>query len=295
MIGLLRRLKNSALYSDSWNVAFRQKPAGTILEDTESPFTVIGNSMWGWAADPFLVEHEGQLYVFAEIYSYAHRRGSLGYCKIVGGKATKWKTVIKEPYHLSYPCIFKKDGRIYMMPESGEGKELAIYEAVQFPDRWEKRRVLRTDIELADTTPLGVGTLALTHHVDDPYHPRLLLIDLAGEKADQCLEGEPFRSRPAGYPFAYDGQSVRPAQFSHDCSMGYGKALIFCRWQLEAETGFREEEIRFLQPEELRFDRNMTLIGMHTYNASAGYEIVDVKTKRLNLIDLFTRFTSRFK
>ena len=30
-------------------------------------------------------------------------------------------------------------------------------------------------------------------------------------------------------------------------------------------------------------------------NASAGYDIVDVKIKRLNLIDLFTRFTSRFK
>lgn len=292
---MFARLKNSALYSDSWNVAFRQKPAGTILEDTESTFTIIGNPVWGWAADPFLVEHEGQLYVFAELYSYADRKGWLGYCKIHGNKATKWKTILKEPHHLSYPCIFKKDGRIYMMPESGEGKELAVYEAVQFPDRWEKRQILRSGIELADTTPLGVGTLALTHHVDDPYHPRLLLIDLTGEKPDFAVESEPFRSRPAGYPFACNGQNIRPVQFSDNCAEGYGRGLIFCRWQLDEKGGYQEKEIRFLKPEALRFDRKMMLIGMHTYNAAAGYEVVDIKTRRLNLIDRFSRLLNRLK
>lgn len=265
------------------------------MEDRESPFTIIGNPVWGWAADPFPVEHEGQTYIFAELYNYVQRRGWLGYCKVTGNKAGKWKVIIKEPYHLSYPCIFKKDGRIYMMPESGEGKELAIYEAVQFPDRWEKRRVLRSDVELADTTPLGVGTLALSHYVKDAYHPQLLLIDLAGEKPDRTVDRESFRSRPGGYPFVHQGQNIRPAQLSDDCGLGYGKGLIFCRWQVDGNLDYQEQELCMLQPHDLRFSRKMDLIGLHTYNAGAGYEVVDVKTKRMNPIDRFAVLLSRMK
>ena len=151
-----------------------------------------------------MVSREGKTYVFAELYDYILRRGVLGYCVIQNGKAGKWKPVIREAYHLSYPCLTEHEGKLYMMPESGAGAVLTVYEAVRFPDKWEKR-VLRKTVNFADTTPVPCAGrhLALTHRVDDPEDPRLMLIDLDGEREDREIAGrEALRSRPAGSFFA---------------------------------------------------------------------------------------------
>ena len=109
-------LKNTQLFAESWNVAFREAPAGAILEDTQTPFTVIPNNFRYWAADPFVIRFAGKTCVFAELYDYILRRGVLGYCEITGGKAGKWKPVIREDYHLSYPCLMEHGGKLYLMP-----------------------------------------------------------------------------------------------------------------------------------------------------------------------------------
>lgn len=290
-------LRNTQIYAESWNVAFRKKPVGEILRDTQTPFVVIKNPFRYWAADPFIVEREGQTYIFAELYDYILRRGVLGYCEVTGDKAGKWKPIINEPYHLSYPCITECDGKLYLMPESGAGEVLTVYEATQFPDKWETRRVLRNNVKFADTTPFPhpVSRLALTHSVEDPEKPQLLLIDLDGQCADIPVVGkEPLRSRPAGHVFEWMGEKLRPAQISLDTGAGYGKALVFCRCRLDAESRYCEEEIRELRPEDLTYDRPIYLDGMHTYNASEHYEVIDIKTRRFNMLNFVMRIAGKF-
>ena len=289
-------LKNTQLYAESWNVAFREKPAGAILEDTQTPFTVIPNNFRYWAADPFVARVEGETYIFAELYDYILCRGVIGYCRIHGGKPGRWKPVIREDYHLSYPCLMESGGKLYLMPESGEGEVLTVYEAVRFPDQWEKR-LLRRGVNFADTTPVPCSghDLALTHDVSDPENPRLTLIDLAGKLEDREIEGrEPLRSRPAGHCFEKDGKWFRPAQISRDTGAGYGKGLVFCQWNLGGDLCYRETEVRELYPEELRLDRPVLLDGMHTYNANDQYEVIDIKTRRFNLLNFAMRIVGKF-
>lgn len=289
-------LKKTPLYAESWNVAFREKPAGSILEDIETPFAVIRNNFRYWAADPFVVRFEGRTYIFAELYDYILRRGVLGCCDITGGKPGKWKPIIREPYHLSYPCVVEHQGKLYLMPESGEGEVLTVYEAVHFPDRWEKR-VLRSGVKFADTTPVPCPgrKLALTHRVDDPEQPRLTLIDLDGQLADNAVFGAvPLRSRPAGHFFEKEGQWLRPAQVSRDIGAGYGKGLVFCRCSLTKDLCYTETELREIRPEDLRYDREIFLDGMHTYNANDQYEVIDIKTRRFNILNFIMRIAGKF-
>lgn len=289
-------LRNTPIYAESWNVAFRHKPVGTILEDTQTPFTVIQNGFRYWAADPFIVEREGQTYIFAELYDYILRRGVLGYCTITEDKAGRWIPIIREPYHLSYPCITEIGGKLCLMPESGAGEVLTVYEATHFPDKWEKRKVLRSSVRFADTTPFphSGSRLALTHLVENPENPQLLLIDLDGQHADIPVIGKaPLRSRPAGHVFEWKGEKLRPAQVSQDTGAGYGKALAFCRCRLDAQLHYSEEEIREIRPEDLAYDRTVYLDGMHTYNANEHYEVIDIKTRRFNILNFIMRIAGK--
>ena len=288
-------LYQTPLYAESWNVAFRNKPQGTILNDNDTPFTVIKNSFRYWAADPFVIQLEGKTYIFAELYDYILRRGVLGYCEITSGKAGKWKPLIREDYHLSYPCLMEAGDKLYLIPESGEGKVLTVYESVCFPDRWEKR-ILRCSVEFADTTPLLCysNPLALTHDVSDPEHPRLTLIDLEGKLEDQPIEiRESLRTRPAGHFFEKDGTLFRPAQISLNTGNGYGKGLVFCKCLLDRELHYIETEIRECYPETLKYDRKIFLDGMHTYNANDQYEVIDIKTRRFNILNFIMRILGK--
>lgn len=50
--------ERTALFAESWNVAWRKKNRESILTDKITPFAIIKNSFRYWAADPFLFEHE---------------------------------------------------------------------------------------------------------------------------------------------------------------------------------------------------------------------------------------------
>ena len=83
--------ERTALFAESWNVAWRKINREGILTDKITPFAIIKNSFRYWAADPFLFEHENQVYIFVELYDYIKCRGCLGYCKrneknLVAGK-----------------------------------------------------------------------------------------------------------------------------------------------------------------------------------------------------------------
>lgn len=284
-------LRTTSIYAESWNVAWRKKAPGSILSDTNTPFIIIKNAYRYWAADPFVVERNGDTYIFAELYDYIRGRGILGCCKLEEGRSSKWIPILTEPFHLSYPCVIEYQDKIYLMPESGEGQKLLLYEAIEFPYRWKKSRVLREHVSFADTTPLmeETGHFALTHQVKDPYHPQLLLIDLDHPQKDRVIETPfPFRTRPAGGSFCCGKEKIRPAQQSVDCGAGYGKSLLFYRYEL-SEHGYQETAIKQIHPEDLHYSRTIFLDGMHTYNASQHYEVIDIKTRRLNLLNFTFR------
>lgn len=288
-------LKKTALYADSWNVAWRQAAPGTILTDQNPPFIIIENPLRYWAADPFVVEKDGKTYIFAELYDYIRCRGILGCCELVPGRKCRWEPIIVEPFHLSYPCILAHEGKTYLMPESGQDRSLLLYEAVEFPWKWKRVKPLRRGVCFADTTPIGDDGLALTHEVSVPTAPKLMLIDLTGRCQDVLAENQDvLRSRPAGKPFCLDGRLIRPVQHSWDFNQNYGKSLIFSSVTLDGSL-CKEKAVTEIAPSDLNYSRPIYLDGMHTYNASTRFEVIDIKTRRFNLLNLAFRLLSKIR
>ncbi len=263
--------------SECWTVAYRKRDGrATIIDDTSSTFVCIPNTWRYWCADPHIVEQDGNTYVFAEMYDRVLRRGVIGYCMLTDDGATAWKVALKMPIHLSYPHIFKKDGNFYMIPESYVANEIAVYRAVSFPDRWEKVRVLMSDICAVDTTLFASG--------DDKYLFTFKLVNNTGQlmlysvdddglvKNAVCLSDGDRQMRPAGCILRVNDIAYRPAQ---DCSESYGSAIDLYR--IISISPYIERAVVKITPSMLNTDLGRTAYGVHTYNVSGAYEVIDLK------------------
>ena len=287
-------LEKTKLYAESWNVAFRKTKPANILENKKTPFEIIKNSWRFWAADPFLFEYNSETYVFAELYDYIACKGTLGYCKLEKSKKPKWKKIISEPYHMSYPYIYEMNGEIYILPESGASNCLYTYKATHFPDKWEKCDIIRENVVYGDTSLFEYQnhTFALSYDVSDNERYRLMLLNLSDKNLDSKIEGNPSIQRPAGRPFYIENRLLRPAQI---CENDYGEGLIFYEIYFDKEGNYKENAISRIMPNELTYSKNIILNGMHTYNATRNYEVIDIKTRRFNIINLIFRTLNKLK
>lgn len=284
-------LKQTGLYAESWNVAWRKRNGNTILDNLVTEFNVVPNSKIYWAADPFVFERLGETYIFAELYDYKKRRGTLGYCKLQNNKPTKWKQVIVEDYHLSFPFLFEYKNEVYIMPESSSSESLYIYKAIAFPDKWEKVKDVRENVKYVDTTPFEYNArkVAFTYDINENDSKHLRLLDLENERNDFKIDiDEIDMRRPAGKVF---NNNIRPAQ---NCQEDYGKGLVFYEFEIDEKNGYKETEIKRIFPQDVKLSKSLYLDGMHTYNLSENYEVIDVKTRRFNLINLAFRIVNKF-
>lgn len=270
-----------------------KKTEGTLLENQTDSFHVIKNNYRYWAADPFVFSYQDDTYIFAELYDYVEARGGLGYCKWLGNGFSSWKKVISEPYHLSYPYIYEKNNQIFILPESGASGLLYCYKAINFPDCWEKVQILRRDVMLGDTTPFSWNghDYALSYDVHDPDEYQLCLLDLENAENDVHLRflDYPELRRPAGKPFLHNECWIRPAQ---NCTNHYGEGLVFYSFSM-SEGQYEETLEKKLYPDELKYSYKILLDGMHTYNFNDEFEVIDIKTRRFNLLNFIFRMKNK--
>ena len=282
------RFSDTALFAESWNVAFRERPQGSILQDHSTPFIVIPNTLRHWAADPMVFSHEGETYIFAELYDYVLWRGVIGVCRYLGnGRFSPWKPIIQEDFHMSYPYVFRSGGEIYMIPETSRHHKVLLYRAVEFPFTWTLERTLADQVQWADTS---------IYPTENGFHGHTQAYETFGAKDlelrfSRDLEllettvrpnTDPRTHRPGGRPFIRGGAMFHICQ---DCREGYGKALFF-------RSEGRELH---LKPQDLTFSRDIFLDGMHTYSATEEFEVIDIKTRRLNLLNLAMRIKHKLQ
>jgi len=194
--------------------------------------------------------------------------------------------VMERPYHLSYPQVFRHDGEIFLLPETGDNNTVELYRCNHFPDQWQLERILFSGAPAWDPT-VWIDNNRFWFFVtllDPPAAgPQLYLFhsdSLTGEwkwhPANPICSDER-RARGAGALFRLDagpdgGQLIRPSQ---DCTVTYGYS-------------FSWNEVSKLTPDE--YEENQPLLtvlpdwspgleGTHTYNRTAKVEVVDGKWK----------------
>ncbi len=111
----------------------------------------IENPANAFLADPFLLEHEGRTYCFVEELRFHDRRGRIAAYELGETGARRVGPVISEPFHMSFPFVFRYGSKIYMIPETSANRDVRIYECVRVPDKWVLRKILMNDVAMADT------------------------------------------------------------------------------------------------------------------------------------------------
>lgn len=245
-----------------------------------------------WVADPFVFEKNGITYLFYEAYDLIQRRGKIGYSILKeNGCASNVRIVIDEPHHLSFPNIYEKDGDIFILPETSEASNIKIYKAISFPDKWVMEKVLVDDLFTCDTIigkDFSGKDFLLTSEmyresvpnnnyascwVKNVLYP---LDDNMKVKGIGTLVAEgDYGIRNAGQFINKDTKVYRVGQ---NClKRQYGKGIVL--YEVESFDPYIENEIFAIDCND--FTNHIIkrtgnkIIGVHTYNCSEHYEIID--------------------
>ncbi|TXD80871.1 glycosyl hydrolase family 43 [Mitsuaria sp. TWR114] len=243
---------------------------------------------WRYYADPFALREGDALHVFVEHFDYRTKRADLQRLtlNLADGAWSTPQPVLRQPFHLSYPFVFEHEGQVWMVPESSQAAEVALYRAVDGAERWERwERVcaLLPGVHAVDASLLRhEGRWWMFYAVIGPDKRDQRELHLAW--AD-TLQGpwtphaaNPVRSahdgaRPAGTPFVdADGRVTLPVQ---DSRTSYGGAT---RWLRFDRLTPQAVEVRALPA---TFTGDLAhpgfLSGLHTMSACGDLTLIDVK------------------
>lgn len=268
--------------SDSiWHIAIRRAPRGAILENQDIEFMVVPNPKHGWAADPFIIEKGNTLYIFAELFFFHNWKGKIGYCTYKNGGFSEWRVISHEEHHYSFPYIYKKEGIHYLMPEMSSVKELSVYQAIQFPDIWEKKEVVYAGERFVDSIYLSEDKI-MSYKMGKPNQLVLLRSNNGEWTIADAKDDFSGTLRPAGSAFEYKNRIVRPVQ---DCHNFYGEAILFSILSFAEDYCLPEESnIIRIEPHGIKLDNHKIVpVGIHTYNGSENFEVIDVQEQRFNI------------
>ena len=169
-----------------------------------------------FVADPFLVK-EGEIWnLFFEVYNNATEQGDLA----VATSKNTWiwhyeKVILDEPFHLSYPYVFKSNGDYYLIPESFEANSIRLYKADSFPTHWTYVKTLVDGRDYVDNSVIffhdkwwlyssvtSNDTLYL-HYADSLMGP------WKEHPQSPIVSQDVHKSRPSGRLLVYDGRLYR--------------------------------------------------------------------------------------
>lgn len=241
---------------------------------------------WRYLADPFGLVRGDALHVFVEAYDYRVKRAVIERHEFDRADL-RWRgqaKVLERPFHLSYPQVFEHDGETWMVPETYQAGEIALYRATDDSlNSWERDCALLRGLPGADASLIEHGgrwwmfyTLVGPRARDQrelhiAHAPRLAgpWTPLAGNPVHVDQRG----ARPAGRPFvAHDGVLTLPVQ---DSSQGYGGATRLLRFPTLAPEHVVVEV--GAEPLTGRLASDSHTEGLHTLSGCDGFTLIDVK------------------
>jgi hypothetical protein len=278
---IARRIYRLCCYAPHWHVGWRYTDDQGVWtsKDLSGPaWAVLADPGHRFYADPFPITWQGRTFVFFEELDHRVGKGTISAIEFgEAGPKGPALPVLEEPWHLSYPFMIEHDGELWMIPESSEHRDVALYRCVAFPDRWERHATLLSDIELGDATIVRHGgtlylfgatrdggggysdTLSIFHarHLFGPWLPHAanpIMVDRAA-------------ARPAGHFVTIGGRLWRPVQ---DCTDGYGAALGLAEIGDLSPDTFSQTVRHTLRPGNRWPGRKL-----HTLNRCGRLEVID--------------------
>lgn len=278
---MLKRTYYSLFRPSHWRIGWRwveEEDVWSRESLSGEPWHVLADEESHFYADPFPWLHDGRYFLFFEDLDHRIGKGVISVLSFdEQGKPDVISPCLEEDYHLSYPYLFEDDGEIYMIPETSENRDVALYKTNNFPFGWKRHKTLLTDIEASDVsifqqngkwwifcaTRDGAGgysdCLSIFHadKLEGPWHPHAqnpVMIDAAV-------------TRPAGNFVQRDGRLLRPAQ---DCTEYYGASLNLIEVTKLTPTHYEQKTLTGLVP-----DVHWPGRKLHTLSRFGALEAID--------------------
>ena len=179
-----------------------------------------------FVADPFMVKNDSLYYMFFEVLNNKNKQGDIGYASSSDGLSWDYKKiVIDEPFHLSFPYIFKWKNEYYLIPESNNDLSVRLYKAISFPEKWTYVKNLINGYHFADPQIIHYNNmwwLFVTTNEDDNlnvYYSHTLNGEWTQHPLSPVVKGNKHFARGGGRVVDYNGKIYR---YTQDCSTRYG-------------------------------------------------------------------------
>tara|TARA_R110000850_G_scaffold80947_2_gene174031 strand:- start:22522 stop:23451 length:930 start_codon:yes stop_codon:yes gene_type:complete len=243
---------------------------------TKHPYTHVSGF-----ADPFLVAQKGKLFLFYE--AIVNKKGEIWSAEIIGNKLKEVQSAIIEPFHLSYPNVFEDNGDFYMIPESSEDKTVRLYKSLEFPLKWELKKVLHSGSRFVDTNFLKIENIYYWFTFDlDLNLTRLFYSDTISSEWIEHKGSPIVSNRNAGNFIFSNNEIFRPVQIS---KRHYGEGVNLLKIvELNKE---KYEENQYIVPF-LSSEKGFNLDGTHHISTVQfkGKTIIAVDGKNNNFYNV---------
>ncbi|MBR3408702.1 MAG: hypothetical protein IKG86_07665 [Paludibacteraceae bacterium] len=261
-----------------WALGFVRGGMEAVMEGDHLEVDWVKMPKDRWFADPFVLDvTEDEILLLVEDFGYDIRKGiiSLLHINRVTMEITARKPLLELPTHLSFPAILRKDGHIYVYPESAKSGRLDMYEYDAEKEELTFVRTICDDViwDSYITEAFGEPLLFTGAHTNNDYILDIYRWDSKKERFLHCDEvhSEFKNSRLGGALFEYRGEMYYPAQ---NCERVYGGAIDIKRIVESREPKvdrFRVETVKHLES-----PHPTMKLGMHTLNEYKGVVVIDV-------------------
>ena len=259
---------------DRWEIGFVEGGMAAVMGDCPLQVHWLKHTYRDrWFADPFILDvTDDEIIVLAEEFRYETGKGRIALLKV--DKRTyvlkAMSIVLELPTHISFPAIWRENGRVFIYPESWKSGKLSLYEIKDGRCEPMEGEVLCEEA-IADaimTERFGKRQLFAVKEND-----KLRIYGYNAQK--QCFVLfyiKPFgkaTARNAGDFFEYDDEVYRPAQV---CVKRYGEAVEIQRVIWDNNDNF------CFVPDKTLYSNHASLdVGMHTLNSYQGVVVIDVR------------------
>ena len=223
-------------------------------------------------------------FVFTEVWNRTLNHGTIAVVELTKSfQYIRSREVLTEPFHLSYPYVFKYNNSYYMLPEAWESKQLRLYKSKCFPWSWELHSILINDIDYADPTLCIFNDMFYIILNSDPLENSQTELyfskNITGKwrKHSSLIQiRNPSRSsRSAGKLLSLGNKTYR---FTQDCHKKYGMGVNVTEILEISPKSYHQNELNIINLE-------------RPYWALSGFHHVDVFKNKNHYFALFDGYS----
>jgi O-antigen/teichoic acid export membrane protein len=217
-------------------------PVLTAKDVTDAPAAFV--------ADPFMVKEKSTWYMFFEVLNIHTNRGEIGVATSNDNYSWQYEQIVlKEPFHLSYPYVFKWQHEHYMIPECSGTNSVRLYKAIDFPTRWSFMGTLIEGRAYADPsvvhfhdkwwlfTASPESNILRLHHANDLMGP------WTEHPQSPIINDNAHIARPGGRVVRFEDR-LMIIRYAQDCAPTYGRQVGAFQITELTTTSYKEQEVR---------------------------------------------------